>query len=90
VKSSSFPLKIHLSLFKALHEFDVRDQFFGQSGTGIRFFVLVLPKNGTNMLNEDILRETTEVRKFSSTRSFNLIKQISTTYFTLSLIISLY
>jgi len=44
-----------------LYEFDVRDQFFGQSGTGIRFFVLVLPKEGKNILDEKMLKETVEV-----------------------------
>ena len=46
---------------RALYEFDVRDQFFNQSGVGIRFFVLILPKNGTNMLDENILKETAQV-----------------------------
>ena len=46
---------------RALYEFDVRDQFFGQSGTGIRFFVLVLPKEGKNILDEKMLKETVEV-----------------------------
>uniref|UniRef100_A0A915M2B4 SSD domain-containing protein n=1 Tax=Meloidogyne javanica TaxID=6303 RepID=A0A915M2B4_MELJA len=47
---------------RALHEFDVRDEFFGQSGIGIRFFILILPKaeNGT-MLDEKVLDEAVEV-----------------------------
>ncbi|KAL3118481.1 hypothetical protein niasHT_008713 [Heterodera trifolii] len=46
---------------RALYEFDVRDEFFDQSGVGIRFFVLILPRNGTNMMRMDTLRETVEV-----------------------------
>ncbi|KAL3074938.1 hypothetical protein niasHS_014383 [Heterodera schachtii] len=46
---------------RALYEFDVRDEFFDQSGVGIRFFVLILPRNGTNMMRMETLRETVEV-----------------------------
>ncbi|KAF7638765.1 SSD domain-containing protein [Meloidogyne graminicola] len=47
---------------RSLYEFDVRDEFFGQTGTGIRFFILVLPlkENGT-MLDEKVLDETVQV-----------------------------
>uniref|UniRef100_A0A183BVE9 SSD domain-containing protein n=1 Tax=Globodera pallida TaxID=36090 RepID=A0A183BVE9_GLOPA len=46
---------------RSLYEFNVRDEFFDQSGVGIRVFVLILPRNGTNMLGLDTLRETVEV-----------------------------
>lgn len=47
---------------RALHEFDVRDEFFGQSGIGIRFFILILPKEeNATMLDEKLLDEAVEV-----------------------------
>lgn len=39
---------------RSLYEFDVRDEFFDQNGTGIRFIVLLLPKNSSNLHNNNI------------------------------------
>ncbi|KAH7726602.1 CRE-PTR-23 protein [Aphelenchoides avenae] len=46
---------------RSLNEFAVREEFFDQNGVGIRVFVLVIPKNGTNMLTEENLKEAVEV-----------------------------
>lgn len=46
---------------RSLQEFAIREEFFDQNGVGIRVFILVIPKNGTNMLTEENLKEAVEV-----------------------------
>ncbi|CAD5208391.1 unnamed protein product [Bursaphelenchus xylophilus] len=46
---------------RSLYEFAVREEFFAQTGAGVRMFVLMVPKNGTNMLTQENLAEAIRV-----------------------------
>lgn len=37
-------------------------EFFSKGGNGITEFILILPKNGENVLDEDVLLETLRVK----------------------------
>ncbi|KAI1701030.1 patched family domain-containing protein [Ditylenchus destructor] len=66
---------------RALHEFDVRDEFFNQNGFGFRFFVLLVPKDNStsqknNMLTEEALEEAVEVDDFIQ-NNFTIYNHVS-------------
>ncbi|KAL3068788.1 hypothetical protein niasHS_017354 [Heterodera schachtii] len=46
---------------RSLNEFAVQDEFFGQTGLGVKILLLILPKKGNNLMNLESLRETVDV-----------------------------
>ncbi|PAV63474.1 hypothetical protein WR25_01428 [Diploscapter pachys] len=48
---------------RARDEWNVMTEFFSKGGNGITEFILILPKNGGNVLDEDVLLETLRVEE---------------------------
>ncbi|CAD6184084.1 unnamed protein product [Caenorhabditis auriculariae] len=53
---------------RARDEFDVMTDFFSRNGNGVAEFLLVLPKQGENVLEPEILKEILRVEKILTTQ----------------------
>uniref|UniRef100_A0A1I7XPK5 SSD domain-containing protein n=1 Tax=Heterorhabditis bacteriophora TaxID=37862 RepID=A0A1I7XPK5_HETBA len=60
---------------RARDELEVASEFFSRGGSGIAVFVLILPKNGGNALNKDVLEEA--LRFFSWPNYFEFALKLS-------------